>query len=133
MTAATPPIYLTLGEVVALHDTILARAAQAPSALRDRALLESALRRPQHAAYYESADIITQAALYMMGVAMNHPFVDGNKRAGFAAGVTFLHLNGYESAADQLNDVAAGQWLEQVVAHILPPAEFTERLRARLA
>jgi death-on-curing family protein len=91
------------------------------------------LRRPQHAAFYEGADILTQAALYMMGIAMNHPFVDGNKRAGFAVGVTFLRLNGYTGAADQLNDVAPGQWLEQVVAHILPPAEFTERLRARLA
>ena len=80
MTAATPPIYLTVGEVVALHDAILARAGQAPSPLRDRALLESALRRPQHAAFYEDADVITQAALYMMGIAMNHPFVDGNKR-----------------------------------------------------
>lgn len=133
MAAATAPIYLTVGEAVALHDAILAQAGQASSQLRDRALLESALRRPQHAAFYEGADVIAQAALYMMGIAMNHPFVDGNKRAGFAAGVTFLHLNGYAGAADRLNDVAPGQWLEQVVAHALSPDELIERLRARLA
>lgn len=132
MAAETPPIYLTVGEVVALHGAILASAGQPSTPLRDGALLESALQRPQHAAFYEGADIITQAALYMTGIALNHPFVDGNKRAGYVAGVTFLHLNGYEEAAARLNDAAPGQWLEQVVTHALSLADFIERLRERL-
>jgi prophage maintenance system killer protein len=61
-------VYLTVSEVVALHDEILRAAGQPPSPLRDRSLLESALQRPRHAAFYENADIITQAALYMAGI-----------------------------------------------------------------
>jgi death on curing protein len=75
-----PIIYLTVGEVIAFHAEILRRAGQLSTQLRDRGLLESALQRPQNAAYYEGADAVTQAALYMIGIALNHPFVDGNKR-----------------------------------------------------
>ena len=132
MAGVAPLIYLTVGEVVALHDEILRAAGQPSSPLRDRSLLESALQRPRHAAFYENANIITQAALYMAGIAMNHPFVDGNKRAGYAAGIAFLHLNGYVTATDQLNDVTTGQWIEQLVTHALPLAGFIDLLRARL-
>ncbi len=133
MADEAPVIYLTVGEAVALHDEILRAAGQPPSPLRDRALLESALQRPRHAAFYENAGIITQAALYMAGIASNHPFVDGNKRAGYAAGIAFLHLNGHASAADRLNDMTTGQWIEQLVTHALPLAGFIDLLRARLA
>lgn len=51
--------------------------------------------RPQTAAYYEQADFVTQAALLIAGVAMAHPFLDGNKRTATAAGAVFLGLNGY--------------------------------------
>jgi death-on-curing protein len=47
------------------------------------------------AAHYEGADLARQAALLVTGIAQAHPFVDGNKRAAFAAGIVFLQLNGY--------------------------------------
>jgi len=35
------------------------------------------------------------AAAYAFHIVKNHPFLDGNKRTGFACAVTFLILNGH--------------------------------------
>lgn len=135
MTAdALPLIYLTAGEVLAFNREILRRAGQQPSALlRERGLLESAVLRPQNAAYYESADVMTQAALYMVAIALNHPFVDGNKRTGYISGMTFLHVNGIVAATPSLDDTQLGMWVEQVVNRTVAFETFVERLRERLA
>ena len=63
------------------------------SGVRDPGALESALFRPQ-TGYYE--DIVTETAALMESLAMNHPFVDGNKRIAFAAADTFLRINGWQ-------------------------------------
>jgi|694.fasta_scaffold08075_13 death-on-curing protein len=60
--------------------------------VRDMGLLESALMRPM-SGYYK--DIIEEAAALMESLAMNHPFVDGNKRVAFAITDSFLRINGY--------------------------------------
>ena len=54
------------------------------------------------------------ASLYTAGIVRNHPFVDGNKRAGFVVGILFLELNGFafnaneEDATQAVLDLAAG-------------------------
>lgn len=67
--------------------------------LRDEGLLDSALLRPVNAFAYENADLHMMAALYAAGVIKNHPFLDGNKRTGFIAALTFLLANGYRATA----------------------------------
>jgi death-on-curing protein len=67
-----------------------------PEALRDEGLLESAMMRAQTAAYYEEADLVTQAVLMAVGISQNQPFVDGNKRAAFVTLDVFLRINGLE-------------------------------------
>jgi len=62
--------------------------------IRDEGLLDSALVRPLNAFAYEEADSQMLAALYAAGIIQNHPFLDGNKRTGFVACVTFLLANG---------------------------------------
>ena len=57
--------------------------------------LGSALAAPKNAALYEDADIVEQAAILIQRIALNHPFVDGNKRTAFILGSTFLMINGY--------------------------------------
>ena len=57
----------------------------------DKGLLESALARPK-SGYYRSTT--EQAAALMQSLAMNHPFVDGNKRVAFALTAVFLKMNG---------------------------------------
>lgn len=86
--------YLTVLDVIGLHRAIMPRTGGEP-ALRDEGLLESAVMRPQMAAYYEHADLATQAALLISGVVLAHAFVDGNKRTAELAGDVFLQLNGW--------------------------------------
>ena len=71
--------------------------------LRDAALLESALTRPQNLHAYGETDIFELAASYAEGIARNHAFVDGNRRTAFFVASDFLEQNGYElrSAVDQ--------------------------------
>lgn len=87
--------YLSVAEVVALHNQIMARMGEPFAPLRDEGLLESALMRAQTAAYYEGADIVRQASLLAIGISQNKPFVDGNKRTAFLALMTFIGLNGF--------------------------------------
>lgn len=73
--------------------------------LRDEGLLDSALSRPLNLQAYTNAadppDFAALAASYTVGLAKNHPFVDGNKRAAFLATGLFLYLNGYRLNASQ--------------------------------
>jgi death-on-curing protein len=63
--------------------------------IRDRGLLLSALERPRNRFQYEpDVDLADLAAAYAFGLSSNHPFVDGNKRAGVLAAVVFLDVNG---------------------------------------
>jgi death-on-curing protein len=63
--------------------------------VRDLALLESAMARPQNLAAYGEPDAAALAAAYAWGIARNHPFVDGNKRTAAVVSETFLILNGH--------------------------------------
>jgi death-on-curing protein len=83
-----------------LHDESLAEHGGL-AGLRDEGLLDSALARPQNLSAYEQPDIASLAASYGVGLARNHPFVDGNKRAAFLATGLFLYLNGYRLTAGQ--------------------------------
>jgi death on curing protein len=108
--------YLTLGEVVALHHAILDSTGGAPG-LRDLSALESALAQPK--ATFDGTDLHAtlpaKAAALAFSLALNHPFLDGNKRVAHAAMEVFLILNGAELSAgvdeqEQLMlDVAAGR------------------------
>ena len=113
-----------------LHDESLAEHGGA-SGLRDAGLLDSALARPLNPALYEQPDVARLAASYGVGLAKNHAFFDGNKRAAFLAVGLFLAANGYRLKASQADailtvlDVAAGvmneaafaQWIRD---HIQP-------------
>lgn len=90
--------------------------------VRDAGLLESALARPLNLAAYGDPDYASLAASYGIGVAKNHPFVDGNKRAALLATGLFLYLNGYKLTASQAETtlamlaVAAGELSEDAFA-----------------
>jgi len=67
------------------------------SLIWDIGALETALFRPQ-TGYYK--DILEQAAALLESLAVNHPFIDGNKRVAFAVTDTFLRINGYSIKSD---------------------------------
>jgi len=89
--------YLTLGEVVELHDALIESSGGARG-LRDLAALEAAIAQPR--ATFEGHDLypglIEKAAALGFGLVLGHPFVDGNKRVGHAGMEAFLILNGAE-------------------------------------
>ena len=88
-----------------LHDESLAEHGGA-SGLRDEGLLESALARPLNLVAYDAPDFADLTAAYGFGIAQNHPFIDGNKRAAFLAVGLFLHINGYRLRVEQAEATA---------------------------
>jgi death-on-curing protein len=113
-----------------LHDESLAEHGGG-TGLRDEGLFDSALARPVNLAFYEQPDVASLAASYGVGLAKNHAFVDGNKRAAFLAVGLFLMLNGFrlqatqaeatltmlDVAAGDIDEAAFGEWIR---AHIQP-------------
>ena len=93
--------------------------------------MASCVASPLNLALYEQPDVASLAASYGVGLAKNHAFVDGNKRAAFLAIGLFLMVNGFRLMATQAEatltilDVAAGEIDEATLAqwirtHIQP-------------
>jgi len=124
--------YLSLGEVLRLHELIIAQTGGSDG-LRDLGLLESALGQPRQSFGGEDLypTLIGKAAALGFSLINNHPFIDGNKRVGHAAVEALLMLNGFELSAGiddaeaEILAVAAGErtreqfqvWIE---AHVVP-------------
>jgi death on curing protein len=75
--------------------------------VRDEELLDGTLAWPLNRASYADPDIAELAALNAMGIARNHPFVDGNKRTAYFALETCLALNGCEFTLSDRDAVIA--------------------------
>ncbi|MDI7187673.1 type II toxin-antitoxin system death-on-curing family toxin [Leptospira santarosai] len=90
--------------------------------IRDRGLLESALDRPRNKwSYRPSSNPFDLAASLCIGIAKNHPFIDGNKRIAFMATYVFLGLTGYiievvstmrKVASGNINETNLSIWLK---------------------
>jgi death-on-curing protein len=89
--------YLSLGEVLELHRRVIVRSGGAVG-VRDLGALESAVAQPRMSFGGSDLypDVAEKAAALGFSVIQNHPFTDGNKRAGHAVMETFLVLNGWE-------------------------------------
>ena len=94
------PVWLLDTAVLIAHEISLANFGGAEG-IRDTHLLTSAMARPKNLFVYEKPDLYELAAAYTSGIIKNHPFVDGNKRAGFLAGAAFLELNGITLIASE--------------------------------
>jgi death-on-curing protein len=89
------PLFLDVEDVIEIHAIQLEVYGGSPG-LRDRGLLESAVAQPQASFGGELAHrgLLAMAAAYLFHIVSNHPFVDGNKRAGLLAALVFLDMNG---------------------------------------
>lgn len=126
----TTPRFLSVEDVLTLHAIAIEDQGGDPS-LRDRGLLESAAAMPaqQFGGEYLHPDIPAMAAAYAFHLCMNHPFVDGNKRAGAAAMIAFLSDNGW--SFDASADVAEPVIL-QLAAGTLNKSAFTDWARKHM-
>ena len=115
------PIWITREDCLAYHESLLERFGGL-SGIRDESLLDSALNRPKHLFAYGKPSIFQMAASYAHGIVKNHPFLDGNKRAGFIAAALFIETNGHrfqapeEEAVLETLALAAGETSEEAYA-----------------
>src|SRR5260370_17158626 len=99
------PRWISRRALLYLHSASLATFGGS-TGVRDEGLLDSALGRPQNRFLYApESDLFEVAASYGFGIAKNHPFVDGNKRAAFHLVGLFLSINGYELITPQLHAI----------------------------
>ena len=123
-------VWLEKRSLLILHDQTIMKHGGSRG-IRDEGLLESALARPQNLlAYQENVTLAALAASYAFGIAKNHPFVDGNKRAAFGALGMFLKANGWnltatkadaaltilKLAASELTEDQLAAWIESHLA-----------------
>ena len=123
------PIWIDADALRLLHRESLAEFGGL-SGMRDEGLFLSALARPRNLFVYEEVTNISRlAAAYAYGLARNHPFSDGNKRAAFLAIGMFLAINGFllkvepteavntmlALAAGNLTELELASWIEQFI------------------
>lgn len=122
------PVWIGLHDCLAIHEILIARFGGA-SGVRKPDALQSAIDRPKNLFVYEKATIPEMAASIASGIITNHPFVDGNKRTGFVAAITFIEANGFIFNADEIDAykftmaLAAGEITESQYAEFL--SEFS--------
>ena len=115
------PVWVRRDVVIAFHESLLAEHGGS-AGIRDEGLLDSALGKPMNLFAYEKPTLFALAASYGFGLVKNHPFIDGNKRIGFAVATLFLELNGFAFRAAEVDVVlrtlalAAGDMTETAYA-----------------
>jgi death on curing protein len=119
--------WLTESIVMGLHRRSIQRFGGADGT-RDAGLLQSALARPENIHAYEpDADIFALAAAYCAGIVKNHPFVDGNKRTGTLAAITFLGMNG---VLPEFNEAEIVAMIYGLAAGDISEAQLADWIRA---
>jgi death-on-curing protein len=124
------PKFLSNAQVIKIHHRQIQKFG-GTFGIRDEGLLDSALAQPQatfggellHPTIYE------QAAAYLYHLAMNHPFIDGNKRTAFAVMDTFITLNGYSL---DLSDEQTYNLVIQVVQREMSKEQLSAFLKLHL-
>lgn len=120
------PIWITRKVVLATQEELLSRFGGL-AGVRDEGLLDSALNRPIQLYHYGKPSIYELAASYASGIIRNHPFIDGNKRAGFMTAYIFLggndkhldakeedaYLNTLALAAGEIDESDYAAWLKK--------------------
>jgi death-on-curing protein len=96
------PVWVLRETVLTLHEQSLAEFGGA-AGIRDEGLLDSALGKPENRLACGKPTLFDLAASYGFGLVKHHPFIDGNKRAGFTVAVVFLELNGYRFHATEVD------------------------------
>jgi death-on-curing protein len=98
-----------------------------PYLLLNAAQLESAIGRPVNHWHYGEDDMVTLAAMLLLGIGQNHPFEQGNKRTAFLAAGIFLELNGYRFEVDDSDFL--GELIVEAIERRRDQADFIRILR----
>lgn len=93
------PRFLEPEEIIRLHDEAVRRFGGSLG-VRDPGGLISAAHAPSNHWYYSGGDYFDLAAVLLVHLSRNHPFLDGNKRAALASALVFLDAHGISFTAD---------------------------------
>lgn len=123
------PLFLSLDEVLEIHQQQIDLYGGSPG-IREPGALESAVATPRatFGGQFLHPSIPAMAAAYLFHICQNHPFVDGNKRAGANAAITFLLVNDWEPMFDseELVELVLG-----VASGQIKKAALTETFESR--
>lgn len=120
-------LFPSLEEALYFHSEIIARFGGSPG-IRDLGLLESALARPR-SGYYSS--LSEQAAALMQSLALNHAFVDGNKRLAFGLTAVFLRINVFRTRVTPQEGEAFV--VKRIIANRAELEEITDWLESHMS
>lgn len=121
-------VFLTSDQVIMIHEEGIKRySPNEPLTILNKGLLHSAVMTPQQTfdGQYLYKTLTEMATAYMVGLTLNHPFENGNKRVGLAACSTFLRMNGYrltlsqDEAVDLVHRLASHEFSREDVVRIL--------------
>lgn len=122
------PLFLTLEEVLEIHEQQISLYGGSHG-VRDHGALQSAVATPEatFGGQFLHPSIPAMAAAYLFHICQNHPFIDGNKRAGANAMITFLLINDWDLnlAEDELVELVL-----EVASSRLSKASLTDTLQA---
>ena len=97
--------FITQIQALAIHEQHLSLFG-GTTGMIDEGKLESALYRPVNIINYSpNATLCGLAAALGYGIAINHPFVDGNKRTAFIVMAVFLEINQTRLIASEVDVV----------------------------
>jgi death-on-curing protein len=128
--SAESPLFLTVELTLQVHGEMI-RAYGGSEGIRDLGLIESAVAQGQNVYHYGDADLFGIAAAYAYHLAESQAFIDGTKRTGAAAALSFLHINGVDIARISSQEVY--EVMIQIATKELSKSGLADLLRSRLA
>jgi len=119
---------LTAQQLLFLHARLVAETGGS-AALREVSVLRSAWERPMYDLdrYALFPDPFLKAAALMISLIDSRPFIDGNRRLGFAAAVIFLQLNGIGVRANPEEAVRVAHGVETGEMTVAAVADWLRR------
>jgi death-on-curing protein len=139
--------YLTVADVLAIHEVIVESSDETTAGVSSEGDVEYALEHVESGHFGQQPESLHAKGFQLLRLLVaNHPFVDGNKRTALAATVTFYALNGYDLDYDDeirsilkrlgtdetaVEESEAVQYLRDCTAPL--PAEYDDTYRLLLS
>ncbi len=121
------PIWLTEEQVIRINQRLVEKTGE-PHFLRERGLLSSGISRPRNRWAYGETDVVNLAGVLLLGIGMNHPFEQGNKRTALTAAQVFLRFNGYNFVAPDGEPL--GAFVERSIVGMIPEDIFLRTMQS---
>jgi death-on-curing protein len=124
----TVRFYLSVKDVIGIHDRIVTADPDSDLGLRDRGDIEYVLEAIEHGTFGVVLETIHEKSFQPLRLLVaNHPFVDGNKRTALGTAVVFYRLNGYELRyAEELESMVRLIALREDMVRPKPATEYLE-------